>query len=108
MKQKKHQFHCSKCDAACEIYKKGKSHRILVCPNCGILATNPLPLLAAGGMALARSGILKKGIKSASSLIGLGGGKDEKITPPSRQTIITDSKDKANIGERYVKMALGG
>lgn len=45
-KVKKHQFHCEKCSSPCEIYKKGKAHRVLVCPNCGVIATNPLPLLA--------------------------------------------------------------
>lgn len=41
MKKAKHQFHCQSCAAPCDIYKKGKGHRVLVCPNCGVLATNP-------------------------------------------------------------------
>lgn len=41
-KARKHQFHCEKCGAPCEIYRKGKKHRVLVCPSCGVLATNPL------------------------------------------------------------------
>lgn len=41
MKKKKHQFHCNHCGSPCEIYKKGKGHRVLVCPYCGVLATNP-------------------------------------------------------------------
>lgn len=40
----KHQFHCEKCGSGCTIYRKGKSHRVLVCPNCGVLATNPFSL----------------------------------------------------------------
>jgi hypothetical protein len=43
---KKRHFCCSKCGNKCEIYKKGKGHRVLVCQNCGIIATNPIPLLA--------------------------------------------------------------
>jgi len=37
----KHQFHCQICASPCDIYKKGKAHRVLVCPSCGVLATNP-------------------------------------------------------------------
>ncbi len=40
MAKKKHPFHCENCEAECIIYKKGKNHRVLVCPNCGVLATN--------------------------------------------------------------------
>ncbi len=39
-KRAKHQFHCEKCQNECMIYKKGKNHRVLVCPHCGVLATN--------------------------------------------------------------------
>ena len=39
--KKKHNFHCQHCSAECSIYKKSKNHRVLVCPNCGVLATNP-------------------------------------------------------------------
>lgn len=49
-KSKKKLFHCEKCGNACEIYKKGKKHRVLVCPQCGVLATNPLPLMAAAAL----------------------------------------------------------
>ncbi len=38
---KKRQFHCQNCASACEIYKKGKAHRVLVCPSCGVIASNP-------------------------------------------------------------------
>lgn len=41
MGRKKHQFHCQHCGSPCDIYKKGKGHRVLVCPHCGIIATNP-------------------------------------------------------------------
>jgi hypothetical protein len=47
MKKSKHQFHCERCGSPCDIYKKGKNHRVLVCRKCGVIATNPLPLLAA-------------------------------------------------------------
>lgn len=57
MKRRKHQFHCTRCGSGCEIYKKGKGHRVLICPKCGILATNPAPMLAAIGAALAPTAI---------------------------------------------------
>jgi hypothetical protein len=41
----KKEFHCQKCNEAIQIYKHGKKHRVLVCPKCGILATNPLATL---------------------------------------------------------------
>jgi len=42
MKKKKHQFHCMECNTPLEIYKKGKSHRILFCPSCNkVVAMNP-------------------------------------------------------------------
>lgn len=62
MKKKKHQFHCQSCGSPCEIYKKGKGHRVLICPNCGVLATNPLPLMAVAAAA--------KGLSLAKTLIG--------------------------------------
>jgi len=39
--KKKKQFHYQQCGTPCDIYKKGKNHRVLVCPSCGVLATNP-------------------------------------------------------------------
>jgi len=40
-KKKKHQFHCARCGSPCQIYKKGTAHRVLICPQHGILAVNP-------------------------------------------------------------------
>lgn len=97
--KKKRVFHCSRCGSPCEIYRKGKAHRVLVCPRCGILASNPLPLalLAAAAPAV---------IEGIGGVIGGDKKKDQEI--PTRQKIVTDSLDKPNKGERYVKMALGG
>jgi len=44
MARKKRQFHCGHCGSPCEIYKKGRRHRVLVCPHCGVIATNPISL----------------------------------------------------------------
>lgn len=40
-KKKKHQFVCLKCGSPLQIYRKGKKHRLLFCPQCGLLAQNP-------------------------------------------------------------------
>lgn len=103
MKNRKHQFHCEKCGSPCEIYKKGKKHRILVCPTCGVLATNPLPLLA--GMLAGKA--IKTGVKAVSSAVGMVTGKKDK-KESDVQKIITDSKDKPNYGERVVNKELYG
>ncbi len=101
VKKRKHQFHCQYCGSGCEIYKKGKGHRVLVCPNCGVLASNPLPLLAA---ALPLAGKLLKG---AGKVVGLGGkDKDKTVTPA--QTIIKDEKERYDYKEFLLKEALYG
>lgn len=100
MKKLKHQFHCEKCGNPCEIYKKGKNHRVLVCPTCGVLATNPLPLLA--GIAAGKA--IKTGVQAVSGLVT---GKSKK-KESDVQRIITDSKDKPNYGERVVNKELYG
>ncbi len=46
-KSKKH-IYCQKCGNICNWYKKGKNHRVLVCPKCGILAHNPIPWATIG------------------------------------------------------------
>lgn len=62
MKKLKRTFHCERCGNPCTIYKKGKNHRVLVCPQHGVIATNPLPLLAMAAPAAisAVSGLLSK------------------------------------------------
>lgn len=65
---KKKVWHCTHCHCPCEIFKKGKGHRVLVCPHCGIIATNPLPLLAgAVGIAKGAAKFVKSGIKGLTS-----------------------------------------
>lgn len=55
-KKTDHTFYCEKCKSGCMIYKKGKKHRVLVCPNCGVLATNGLfSKLAKGAMKIGKS-----------------------------------------------------
>ena len=105
--KKRRQFHCNECGAACEIYRKGKRHRVLICPNCGILATNPLPLLAAAAPSLIKGAV---GIgKKALGAVGLM----KKSTPttttdtPARQVITNryDNLDKYNSKDK-VELAL--
>jgi len=98
---KKRQFHCQTCGNPCETYRKGRKHKVLICPHCGVIATNPLPLAllaAAPSIIEGVSGIFGKKKKKA--------GKEEEEGGSKR--IFYDSADKPNKGERYVKMALGG
>lgn len=88
MKQKR-QFHCEKCGSPCEIYKKGKKHRVLVCPKCGVIATNPLPLIAGA--------IAGKALKAGASMLGIGGSKTEK---PQSQIIKNVYVDNYSAEER--------
>jgi len=116
MKTSKHSFYCEKCNSPCLIYRKGKNHRVLVCPQCGVLATNGKAKLAgkiakrAGkailgevpGASLVMEGLglagdIKKGLKTGNT------GKGSEV-----QRIITDSKDKANYGERTINKVLYG
>lgn len=48
MRKQKHTFYCENCQSPCIIYKKGRNHRVLVCPNCGVLATNGMFSSVAG------------------------------------------------------------
>ena len=69
---RKHQFHCEKCGMPCEIYRKGKLHRVLVCPACGVLATNPFSFSRAlsGGSTGAAAGSLVAGVGAIPGAIG--------------------------------------
>ena len=57
MKQKKH-IYCGHCESIAVWFKKGK-HRRLICNNCGVIAHNPIPLLAMAGSYLVKKGVEK-------------------------------------------------
>ena len=102
-KRRKHQFHCEQCGSPCEIYRKGKKHRVLVCPQCGVLATNPISLGKLGRIAKA-GGKLIPGVGTAIAAAELAGevfGKDKKGEEVPVQTT------KRRAGFDYVKWALG-
>jgi len=93
---KKTQFHCNYCESPCEIYKKGKKHKVLVCPQCGVLATNPSVV----GKVVKRAGKAILGEIPGASLVmeglGLAGDltkKKSKDTPVSART--SPVKDRA-------------
>ena len=72
--KKKRSFHCQTCGCACEVYKKGKKHRVLVCPKCGVLATNPFSFgrTASGALLGAEIGSIVPGVGTAVGA-GVGG-----------------------------------
>lgn len=67
MAKKKHNFHCQHCGSECQIYKKGRGHRVLVCPHCGVIATNPT---LAGSLLKFGAGFIPGVGPIASGLIG--------------------------------------
>ena len=93
--RKKKQIIC-RCGSAAEWYKKGKSHRVLICARCGMIANNPAPLIAAG-LAAAAPYVIEKG----ASLLG-----GSKKNTPGENVIITDSKDRPNYGERVINRVM--
>lgn len=44
---KKRVWYCGTCYSPCQTYKKGK-HRVIICPKCEVIASNPIPLAFAG------------------------------------------------------------
>jgi DNA-directed RNA polymerase subunit RPC12/RpoP len=40
-KRKKKGWKCNRCGQSVNIYRKGKKHRIMHCPVCGVIAINP-------------------------------------------------------------------
>lgn len=112
-KSKKHPFCCENCDAECMIYRSGKKHRVFVCPNCGVLATNGKK----------KGGIVKKVAKRGARAIlgeipgasaimeGIGLVSDlkgDKKVKEKPQNIKYDSADKPNYSERVVNKVLYG
>lgn len=97
------------------IYKKGKAHRVLVCPIHGVLATNPFSASGAlqGGAAGAALGSVVPGVGTAigagiGSAIGgfsLGDSTDKKTSPQSHPTVLKEGRRSFSTEER-VRLAL--
>lgn len=83
------------------IYKKGKNHRVLVCPRCGVLATNGLLSKAIDfATDFVPGGRL---VKAGLSAVGLNP-LDDKVTNKSQpQVVIKEKKARPD----YVSIALG-
>jgi ribosomal protein S27E len=87
-------FHCQKCGAPCTIYKKGKAHRVLVCPSCGVIATNPT---VAGSILKAGASMIPVFGGVASSLIGdAQSRKANKTASPSMSGISSEHHNKTS------------
>lgn len=78
---KKKLWYCGNCGNPCKIYKRGKKHRVLVCPKCEVIASNPLPI---GLLASAIAPSLFKGALSVGKKI-LKKGEGEEKAPVSPQ-----------------------
>ena len=110
----KNTFYCDNCDSPCMIYRKGSRHRVLVCPKCGVLATNGKAgktLLKRGAKAvlgeIPGASFIMEGVGAVSDI--KKGMKTSKSPPLSeKQRIITDSADKPNQSERIINKVLYG
>lgn len=104
----KHVFHCAKDNEPCTIYKKGKGHRVLVCPQCGVIATNPFSFSrllkgGAGGAAMGAAGgpvgaAIGAGVGAVSSLFG--GGESESTPTTPRHSYRSPPRVSFSTGER--------
>lgn len=116
MRKTKRQFHCEKCNSPCTIYKKGKKHRVLVCPRCGVLATNPFSAGGAlGGAATgATIGSVVPGVGTAigagvGGLIGgFYGGEEKPKTRSDGGVLVTRAPSDRYTTQERVRDALGG
>lgn len=100
------------------IYRKGKNHRVLVCPLCGVLATNPFSAGGAlGGAATgATLGSVVPGIGTAAGaavggLIGgfLNGEEKQKRTTSTRsEEAVAAPSDRYTTQERVRDALYGG
>lgn len=95
MRKRKHQFHCQRCGLPCEIYRKGKGHRVLICPSCGVLATNPFSF----GKSL--KGALRGGISSIPVVGGAIAGATEGFTSDKGVGKAPSSIQKIEYVDRY-------
>lgn len=102
---KKRVIHCGKCESPVTIYKKGKKHRVFVCPSCGIIATNPAPIGLIARAARALPGPAKRALsvvdEIAPGLVPSGG---EDATATTCGTKAT----RRNLAPFYITKALAG
>jgi len=109
MVKKKHIWHCGECHGDLFVTKKGKNTKYLYCPNCAkqVAYFNFVGMaLTAGTLAVKGVKALKK-LKGAGDVLGAVSGNSNK-QPMEKQYIISDSKDKANMGERIINKELYG
>jgi hypothetical protein len=90
---KKHLWHCERCGNECMIYKKGKNHKVLVCPHHGVIATNPISglvkgLVKGGLSAVPVVGGLLSGVAGGLMDSAGGSGKTPTQTQPRERVVI--------------------
>lgn len=119
--KKKRIINCGICGSPCTWYRKGKRHRLLICPNDGIIASNPLPLApllaSAAGFIASKAGkkaVMGGVLTGGAALLTkkLFGGKKEQQDGTGEESevrhIITDKAEVPNSGstEWYINKAL--
>lgn len=118
MARKRQNFHCQKCNSEIQIYKKGKKHRVLVCPKCGILATNPFSFGSAteGAVVGATLGSAIPIVGTAAGAVaggligGIAGGRKQKKTQETADAPRMEAhavRQRSNSIDKIV-LALGG
>lgn len=81
MGKKGRTWHCGHCGSPCYLTKGKGKHRFLICPRHGVIANNPLPLLAAavplamkyGGQAVKSLSGRSRGGEAAQEISRSGG-----------------------------------
>lgn len=100
---KKRTFHCAVCGSPCEIYKKGKKHRVIVCSRCGVIASNPIPLAAAAAPILKAVGGYVAGKVAGRAIESVSGGEDVETSSRSPPC----ATRRRSLAPYYVDKALG-
>lgn len=96
---KKRPIHCAKCNNEITIAKKGK-HRYFICPECGIIATNPVPLIPIATRLIGSAVVSKIGKKVFSR------GETEHVSSASSSPVRIPHDDDKFSTEEKVRLAL--
>jgi len=90
------------------IYKKGRSHRVLVCPECGVLATNGLGKWIGGavGSIIPGAGTVAGATIGGLAEKGIQGLKARRQASAETGSSVSRSRSQIGSGERAVNRVL--